>query len=287
MKRTGEHTSDTLVQQLSTAARKASERLVAMQFADLRTARKEFQDIVTNADLESEALLMRELGLIAPHAAFLSEESGASGIEGASERWIIDPLDGTVNFANGLAWFSVTAAYERDGQVLVGIIDAPRADMLAIFAKDGASSINGMPPGVSGNLSLADAVVSICLPSMYTREETVRAAAVIARLAGVCRGIRVLVSGALELALVACGRLDAFISIRADVVSHVTGIELVRAAGGMVTTLAGVPKAIGDSELVASNGHIHEQLLAELQFTQQTTAPSLLLAPDHSPPRVH
>src|SRR5436190_8443387 len=90
----------------------AAAKLVSMQASPLRTERKDLLDVVTEADLAAEEIVVSGLMRLTPQASILAEERGAIGDAG-SERWIIDPLDGTVNFASGLPWFSVTVAYER------------------------------------------------------------------------------------------------------------------------------------------------------------------------------
>jgi fructose-1,6-bisphosphatase/inositol monophosphatase family enzyme len=244
--------------------RRAGQKLVELQGTALRMERKDLLDIVTEGDLAAEEIVVAGLRALTPHAAFLAEERGASA--GASgERWIIDPLDGTVNYACGLPWYSVTVAYEVDGAVLLGITHAPRADVEARFVRDRVATVNGQPARVTSTSSLADAVVSICLTSHFARDKVRRTSAVIERLGSVARGVRVVVSGAFEMALVASGRLDGFINLKADAVSHATGNALVRAAGGRVTDLDGADAAIDDDTRVASNGVIHDELLEHIR----------------------
>ena len=103
------------------------------------------------------------------------------------------------------------------------------------------------------------------LTSHFSRDEVRRTAAIIERLGSVARGVRIVVSGGFELSLVASGRLDGFLSIKADVVSHAAGMELVKAGGGRVTTLDGRDSRVDDLEKFASNGIIHDELLSELR----------------------
>jgi myo-inositol-1(or 4)-monophosphatase len=201
---------------------------------------------------------------IAPDAAILSEEAGASGDAGGA-RWVIDPLDGTVNYASGLPWFSVTIAYQERGRTVVGVTNAPVAGLLAHYREGGAATVNGKPVAVSRTARLADAVVSVILTSHFSKDEVARAAETIRRLGDVTRGVRIIISGALEMSLVATAKLDAFVSLKADVVSHAAAMPLVRAAGGRVTTLAGTDATDADLEKIASNGLIHDELLAALR----------------------
>lgn len=249
-----------LLEQAERVAMEAGDKLTAMQGTQLRTERKTLRDVVTEADLAAERILIDGLRRLTPDAAILSEEAGASGPNGAS-RWIIDPLDGTVNFASMLPWFSVTLAYQEHGQTQVGLTHAPVVGLRARYIRDRLATVNDKPAQVSRTASLGDAVVSVVLTSHFSEDEVRRTAAIIRRLGEKVRGVRVIVSGALEMSLVAAGRLDAFVSVKADIVSHAAAMPLVRAAGGRVTTLDGRDARDDDEQKIASNGLIHHDLL--------------------------
>jgi fructose-1,6-bisphosphatase/inositol monophosphatase family enzyme len=240
----------------------AAAKLVAMQSSPLRTERKDLLDVVTEADLASEEIVVQGLLRLTPHAAILAEERGAVG--DARERWIIDPLDGTVNFASGLPWFSVTVAYEVDGVVELGLVHAPAARLVARYRRGALAEIDGSPVHVKPTTLLSDAVISVCLTSHFSPELVRKTSAIVERLAGVARGVRIVVSGGYEMSLVASGRSDGFVSIKADVVSHAAGMELIRAAGGRITTLSGREATNDDLERIATNGSIHDELLEHL-----------------------
>jgi len=243
----------------------AAAKLVAMQSAPLRTERKDLLDVVTEADLAAEEIVVNGLLRLTPDASILAEERGAIGAaDDHGNRWIIDPLDGTVNFASGLPWFSVTAAYEVHGEIELGLVNAPKANLQARYVRGQLASVDGRPARVKQTRSLSDAVVSVCLTSHFSPEDVRRSSAIVERLAGVARGVRIVVSGAFEMSQVAAGRMDAFVSIKADVVSHATGMQLIRAGGGRVSTLDGREAAIDDLERIASNGFVHDELLAHI-----------------------
>jgi myo-inositol-1(or 4)-monophosphatase len=253
-----------LLAQAETVVAEAARTLVAMQRRKLTATRKDLLDIVTEADLASEKIVIEGLRRLTPDAAILSEEQGASGPAGGA-RWIIDPLDGTVNYASGLPWFSVTIAYQEQGRTVLGYSHAPAANMTARYLDGTIATVNDRPAAASQTARLSDAVLSVMLTSHFSAEEMRRTAAIIARLGPRVRGLRIIVSGAFELSMVAAGRLDAFVSIKADVVSHAAALPLVRAAGGKVTTLSGADASDEDLEKIASNGRIHDELLAELR----------------------
>src|SRR5450755_2888896 len=142
----------------------AAATLVRMQEAPLRTERKDLLDVVTEADLAAEEIVVAGLKRLTPHASILAEERGAIG-DAKAPRWIIDPLDGTVNYAAGLPWFSVTVAYESEGKILLGLVNAPKAGILARYARGQLATIDGKPARVKETRSLSDAVLSVCLTS--------------------------------------------------------------------------------------------------------------------------
>jgi myo-inositol-1(or 4)-monophosphatase len=238
----------------------AAALLVKMQGSRLRTERKTLRDVVTEADLASEKIVLEGLRRLTPDADIVSEEAGRLG-RGHATRWIVDPLDGTVNFAAGLPWFSVTVAYQDDGLTVLGVTYAPLAGVRARYLRGELATVNGDPAIVSQTRALGDAVISVVLTSHFSSDEVRRTAAVVGALGERTRGVRIVVSGALEMSLVAMGRLDAFVSLKADVVSHAAAMPLVRAAGGRVTTLDGRDAVDEDIERVASNGRIHDDLL--------------------------
>jgi myo-inositol-1(or 4)-monophosphatase len=250
---------DQLLEGTERVVASACEALLAMQGSTLRTERKDLNDVVTEADLAAERILIDGLRALTPEAAILSEEAGASGPTEAP-RWIIDPLDGTVNYAAGLPWFSVTVAYQHRGVTLLGFTRAPRAGLVARYVHGTVATVDGVQARVSQTTALADAVVSVVLTSHFSAEDVRRTAALIARLGELARGVRVIVSGALEMSLVASGRLDAFVSLKADVVSHAAAMPLVRAAGGRTTTFDGREASDDDPERIVSNGLLHDEL---------------------------
>ena len=253
-----------LLEKTGALAQDVGALLVRMQGQRLDVTRKELRDVVTAADLASERMVIDGLRGLTPGAAILSEEAGFSG-PAEGPRWIIDPLDGTVNYASGLPWFSVTMAYQEEGRTVLGLTHAPLAGLVAHYAEGGVATVNGAAAAVSANRSLSDAVVSICLTSHYNTQEVQRTVDVIRCLSELCRGVRVMVSGGFEMSLVAAGQLDAFIGLKADIVSHAAAMPLVRAAGGRVTTVAGVDSVDADLEKIVSNGLIHEELLEAIR----------------------
>ena len=148
-----------LLRELEAITATAAHTLDEMQCGDLAVNRKELRDVVTDADVASERIVIDGLRVLTPGAAILAEESGFSGSADAP-RWIIDPLDGTVNYAAGLPWYSVTAAYQEGGRTRVGIVHAPRAGLTARYVENDIATVNDLPARVSTTSSLANSIVS-------------------------------------------------------------------------------------------------------------------------------
>src|SRR5256885_5224742 len=125
----------------------AAAKLAGMHGTQLRTERKDLLDVVTEADLAAEEIVVAGQMKLTPHASILAEERGEVA-GGMTDRWIIDPLDGTVNFASGLPWFSVTAAYESNGEILVGLVNAPKANLQSRYVRGQLATVDGQPARV-------------------------------------------------------------------------------------------------------------------------------------------
>ena len=249
-----------LLTEVDALAASTAKLLFDMQRQPLAVSRKELRDVVTEADLAAERMVLERLRELTPEAGIVSEEAGTTVSTGKA-RWIVDPLDGTINYAAGLPWYSVTIAYQEDGRTRVGVLNAPAAAMICRYSDEGVATINGQPARVSTTSRLADSVVSIILTSHFNEAEVAETAKIVGRLGNVARGVRIIVSGGLEMSLVAGGQLDAYVSPKADIVSHAAAMALARAAGGRATDFAGQEATDDEPRRVVSNGLVHEELL--------------------------
>jgi myo-inositol-1(or 4)-monophosphatase len=197
---------------------------------------KSARDVVTEADHESEALIIDAIRDRFPRDAMLAEESGehkAVGGEwqatGRARTWVIDPLDGTVNYANGIPFFCVSVALVADGSPVVGVVFDPTRDELFTATAAGPACLDGRPVGVSEKEQLTDFVVSMALNgrAAVTRSRNVRKAVRIPRSMG---------SAALALAYVANGRFDAFIQQGGLSAWDVAAAGLIAERGGATVT---------------------------------------------------
>jgi myo-inositol-1(or 4)-monophosphatase len=217
-------------------------------------------DLVTAADLEVEREFRALIARRFPSHVVLGEEGADRPAAPASGyRWIIDPVDGTTNFAHGLALFCVSIALEVDGQLEVGVVFDPMAGELFTAERGQGAWLNGRRLTVSRTATLIDAL--LCTGFPYSRrdghgEQVEIFAAFLER----AQAVRRLGSAALDLAYVAAGRFDAFWEQGLHAWDIAAGLLLVREAGGLVTDYAGAPVELARGQIVASNAAIHERL---------------------------
>jgi len=225
---------------------------------DLKIATKSTDiDLVTRADKECEARI-REIVLGAyPDHVVLGEEQGQDG--DARERWIVDPLDGTVNYAHGFPFFCVSIALEVDGQVRLGVVYDPLRDELFSATEGGGATLNGRPVVVSTQSEPRRAMVGTGFS--YSESAVRRNLPVFARALAGLQSVRRPGAAALDLSYVACGRIDGFWELDLNPWDVAAGVLIIREAGGTVTGAAGAPYRLGEVALVASNGHLHGKLL--------------------------
>lgn len=231
---------------------------------DPPTRKKGPIDLVTPADLEAEQVFRDLVGRRFPEHAVLGEEQGLGGAGGSGERyrWIVDPLDGTTNFAHGLALFAVSIALECDGALEVAVIYDPIAGELFTAERGQGARLNGRRLHVSSRTTLLDSVLCTGFPYSVREPHTRRPQvdvfeAFLAR----ARAVRRLGSAALDLAYVAAGRFDGFWEETLNVWDVAAGTLIVCEAGGRVTRYDDRPLAIEPGQIVASNGVIHRAML--------------------------
>ncbi len=219
-------------------------------------------DIVTATDLEVQRLIVRRLRRRFPAHGILAEE-GLDATAGTEWRWIVDPLDGTKNFAHGLPSFCVSIAVERGGQVEVGVVHEPVYDELFVAVRGCGAWCNGRPIRVSAVKQLDAAFLGTGLPHRVHRFAR-SVGRTFTRFATCSLGVRDRGAGALDLCYVACGRFDGYWEIDQSPWDIAAGGLIVTEAGGRMSNFHGGPFDIFGGETVASNGKIHDEILAVL-----------------------
>ncbi len=225
-------------------------------------------DVVTAADTEAEAFIVRELTARFPAHHIVGEEGGGQGAPAATaaHHWFVDPIDGTVNFAAKLPHFCTSIALATaDRRPLLGVVYDPTRDEVFSAVRGGGAFLNGQPVRVTGIAELSDAVVSTGFPyDKHTNPDN--NAREWTEFLKHIRGERRLGSAALDLAYIAAGRLDGYWEKDLKPYDAMAGVLLVAEAGGRVTDYAGAPdpQRADRGRYVASNGLIHDAMLRVL-----------------------
>ena len=247
------------------AAQKAA-RALKRDFGEvehLQVSLKGPGDFVSAADHRAEEILYEELNRARPGYSFLGEEGGRRAGTDTTHTWIVDPLDGTMNFLHGIPHFAISLALEREGAIVAGIVYNPATDDLFTAEKGKGSFLNDRRLRVAGRARLADAVVACGLPhpsrgdSPLERKDTV---AVQERVAG----LRRFGAAALDLAWVAAGRFDGYWELQLGPWDVAAGGLMVEEAGGRLTAITGGPLDLEAPTVIASNGRIHDAMLTVL-----------------------
>ena len=243
-------------------------RLLAERFgrSTLQITNKSELDLVTESDLASERLIIDRIRTYHPRHAILAEESGASGPgdqEPKSEwRWIIDPLDGTTNYAHGYPCFCVSMGLEHNGKMEVGVVYDPMRDEMFSAERGQGASLNGRRMEVSATPNLGSAL--LCTGFPYDVRERSEFARHFANFIMNAQAVRRDGAAALDLAYVACGRFDGFWEEGLKPWDVAAGALMVEEAGGRVSNYAGEPFNTFTPPIMASNGLVHEQMMQVL-----------------------
>ena len=224
-------------------------------------------DPVTESDLQSQEMIIALIRQRFPEHGFLAEETlgeAAPPPSGDSPyRWIIDPLDGTVNFAHGFPMFCVSIAFEAEGRIEYGVVYDPLRDELFEARAGRGATLNGRSIKVSKTRRLDRALLATGFP-YDIRERLPQTLARMGRFLGICQGLRRAGSAALDMCYVACGRFDGFYEENLKPWDTAAGLLIITEAGGKVTTFSGGRYELTSSNIVASNKLLHQRLLAAL-----------------------
>lgn len=216
-------------------------------------------DLVTVADKESEEYVAREIARRFPDHALLGEEGGRQGNPNADYLWIVDPLDGTTNFAHGLRLFGVSIAIVREGRPLVGAVYAPALEEMYLATRGHGATRNGERLYTSSRARLIESLVVTGFP--YNRGALVQPLMqMLGAVLSETRGVLRLGAASLDFAWVASGHIDAFYEYGLKPWDMAAGVLLVEEAGGRVTNFEGDDLDLFHGRTISSNGHIHEEV---------------------------
>jgi myo-inositol-1(or 4)-monophosphatase len=221
-------------------------------------------NLVTEADLQSEKAIIQSIRKTFPEHQILSEEQGLQDIPHHSIKWIIDPLDGTINFTHGFPMYNVSIGVEYQGTCVLGVIYDPTRDELFLGQQGRGATLNGTPIHVSATPKLAEAllVTGFDYDIHTATDNNLKEFCAFAVRA---RGMRRTGTAAIDLCYIACGRLDGFWELQLNPWDTAAGKVIVEAAGGKITNYAGEPYSIYGKSILATNTLIHSEMLSVLK----------------------
>ncbi|MDB4285997.1 inositol monophosphatase [bacterium] len=218
------------------------------------------RDLFSYVDVTCEVMIKEELSRLIPGAGFINEE-GENQASQNDYTWLIDPIDGTTNFIHGIPFFSISIALEYDSEIILGYVYDVMTDELFSAAKGKGATLNGERIHVSETEKLQEALLATGFP--YDNSPWLEAfLQLLIKIMQQSHGLRRFGSAAIDLSYVACGRLEGFFEFGLSPWDVAAGTLIVQEAGGKVTDIKGGDNFIFGKQMVASNGHIHDDMLA-------------------------
>ncbi len=245
------------------AVRRAGRILLEGYGREIEVGYKGAADIVTEIDWASEKEIIRVIQKSFPDHNFLGEEGGAV-VRSGSGRWIIDPLDGTMNFTHHFPFFAISIGYEEQGEVLYGIVFDPLRNQVFEAFRGGGAFRDGKPIGVTSTERLQKSLLATGFAPTLPEDPSKGNLALFNRFSRKVQGLRRTGSAALDLCYVASGSLDGFWELGLAPWDTAAGSLMVREAGGMVTDREGGRHELTGPVIVASNGRIHQEMISVL-----------------------
>lgn len=250
-------------------AREAGQLLVERLGRISKVHNKGEIELLTESDLASEKLIIDRIKTSHPRHAILAEESGETNTASLAEsrgewKWIIDPLDGTTNYAHGYPCFCVSIALEHNGVLELGVVYDPMRDEMFSAERGQGAALNGRRIGVSQIDNLNRAL--LCTGFPYDVRERTEFARHFSNFIMNAQAVRRDGAAAVDLAYVACGRFDGFWEEGLKPWDVAAGVLLIEEAGGKVTNYDGSPFSIYQPPILASNGLVHEGMIKVLEM---------------------
>ena len=241
------------------AAREAGTILLAM-YGQVSAREKAPFDLITDADLASQRRIAALLQEAFPDHTLLAEEEGITPDPSAEFRWIVDPLDGTINFAHGVPLWCVSIALEHAGELVVGVVYQPLLNDMFSASKGEGATRNGRPMRVSNTDKLASSLIVCGMPTEFAASAT-RQLALMNRFSTNTHSVRRTGNSAWNLAMTAAGGFEVCYATSIQPWDAAAGVVLVREAGGKVTHMNGSPHDLYKNSILATNGRVHEEAL--------------------------
>ncbi|MDB5349398.1 MAG: inositol monophosphatase/fructose,6-bisphosphatase family protein [Planctomycetota bacterium] len=246
-----------------TAARAAGEILLSA-YGRVSAREKAPGDLVTDADLASQRAIAAILKDAFPDHTLLAEEDGVMPDPDAAFRWIVDPLDGTINFAHGVPLWCISIALEHAGELVVGVVFQPLLRDLFSASKGAGATRNGEPMHVSGTDRLQRSLIVCGMPTNYVADAP-RQLAIFDRFSTGTHSVRRTGNSAWNLAMTAAGGFEVCYGSSLYPWDAAAGVVLVREAGGTVTLMDGSPHDLYRNEVLATNGRVHGEAVEAIR----------------------
>lgn len=255
------------------AARQAGKVISCYARNGFHVENKSAIDLVTEADHAAEQCIIDVILASYPDHGFLAEERGRIGQSQSPYVWIIDPIDGTTNFAHGFPTYCVSIGLEYNEECVLGVVYDPTRDELFSATRGGGARVNDQPIQVSQTAQLDQALLVTGF-AYDIRETPNNNLDHFARFALRVQGLRRTGSAALDLCYVAAGRFDGFWEVKLNPWDMAAGVVILREAGGRVTDFCGQSHSHHGQELVASNGHLHDSMISVIRESLDSRPPS-------------
>jgi len=247
------------------AAYKSAEIINNFSKQGPRVTKKGPIDLVTEADIASEKNIIEEIRRRFPDHEILAEESGLNQTGESACRWIIDPLDGTTNFAHQIPLFAVSIAFAVNMEIHVGIVLNPVSGELFTAVRGQGATLNGTAIKVSRQKDISESLLATGFP--YDVKQMLDPVMLrFKHCIAASQGIRRLGSAALDLCFVACGRFEGFWEENLKPWDTAAGWLIAEEAGARVTDFSGTPYDLNKKEILATNSHIHAKLQSILEI---------------------
>ena len=229
------------------------------ELENLQVSSKGPGDFVSSADKRTEKTIIEELQKAHPEYGIITEETGIINKSNIKNRWIIDPIDGTMNFLNGIPQFAISIAYEEDNEIICGVIFNPITNEMFCAEKGNGAYLNNSRIRVSNKKKLKDALLVTGGPNGASKIKNKIYSEYI-NVSNNVSNVRKFGSAALDMAYVACGRFDGYWQRELNYWDIAAGVIILREAGGFVDFFEDDPNIPLKKNVLATNSNIHEEL---------------------------